>query len=63
MSSFAWFLTQQGTFSASVDAGEELLLVDNMLMIGAEKADRYFVPAASLKASGAVSFLGFHREG
>ena len=56
-------LTQQGTLSASVDAGEEFLLFDNMLMIGEDKVDRSFVPAASLTAPVAVRFLGFHRGG
>jgi hypothetical protein len=56
-------LTLQGTLSVSVDGGEECLLFDNMLMIGEEKVNRSFVPAVSLKAPGAVRFLGFHRGG
>jgi hypothetical protein len=56
-------LTQQGTLSASVDGWGELLLFDNMLMIGEKKVDRTFVPAASLRAPGALRFLGFHCGG
>jgi hypothetical protein len=57
-------LTQQGTLSASVDGDgrEEVLLFDNMLMIGEEKVNRSFVPAVSVKAPVSVRFLGFHRS-
>ena len=57
-------LTKQGTLSASVDGGEEVLMFENMLMIGEEEVDRSFVPAVSLEDDGeVVRFLGFHRGG